>query len=92
MLLLTAPTVIPLIKEAGFDLVWFGIIYVVLSEIGMITPPMGLNLFVIQGISKEKLSDVIKGSIPFFNAMILLILLLCVFPDLVVWLPNLLFG
>jgi len=92
MLLLTAPTVIPLIKEAGFDLIWFGIIYVVLSEIGMITPPMGLNLFVIQGISKEKLSDVIFGSLPFFGAMIVLILLVCVFPDLVIWLPDLLFG
>ncbi len=92
MLLLTAPTVIPLIKEAGFDLVWFGIIYVVLSEIGMITPPMGLNLFVIQGISKEKLSDVIVGSAPFFFLMILLIVLACIFPSMVLWLPDLFFG
>ena len=83
MLLLTAPTVIPLVKEAGFDLIWFGIIYVVTSEIGMITPPMGLNLFIIQGISKEKLSKVIIGAIPFFIAMVIFIFLACVFPGLI---------
>jgi len=92
MLLLTAATVIPLIKQLGFDLIWFGVIYVVLAEIGMITPPMGLNLFVIQGISREDLGKVVIGSIPFFLLMLIAIALLTFFPSLVLWFPNLLFG
>ncbi|MBU2535194.1 MAG: TRAP transporter large permease [Chloroflexi bacterium] len=92
MLLLTAATVIPLIKQMGFDLIWFGVIYVVLAEIGMITPPMGLNLFVIQGISREDLGKVVIGSIPFFFLMLIAIALLTLFPSLILWFPNLLFG
>jgi len=92
MLLLTAATVIPLIKQLGFDLIWFGVIYVVLAEIGMITPPMGLNLFVIQGISREDLGKVVIGSIPFFFLMLFEIALLTFYPTLVLWFPNLLFG
>lgn len=92
MLLLTASTVIPMMKELGFDLIWFGVIYVVAAEIGMITPPMGLNLFVIQGISKENLSKVVIGSVPFFILMIVSIFLFTVFPELILWLPNVIFG
>lgn len=92
MLLLTAATVIPLIDQAGFDLIWFGVVYVILAEIGMVTPPMGLNLFVIQGISKESLSKVVIGSVPFFTLMTVFIALLTAFPSLVLWLPNLIFG
>jgi len=92
MLLLTAATVIPIMKELGFDLIWFGIIYVVTAEIGMITPPMGLNLFVIQGISKDNLSKVVIGSVPFFILMIVSIALFTAFPGLILWLPNIIFG
>jgi len=92
MLLLTASTFIPIVKDLGFDLIWFGIIYVVSSEVGMITPPMGLNLFVIQGISRENLSKVVIGSSPFFLLMIFSIVLFSAFPQLVLWLPNAIFG
>jgi tripartite ATP-independent transporter DctM subunit len=92
IILLTAATVIPIIKGLGFDLVWFGVMYVITAEVGMLTPPMGLNLFVIQGISGERLQKVVKGSVPFFIIMIASIGLFCVFPNLVLWLPNLLFG
>jgi C4-dicarboxylate transporter, DctM subunit len=92
IILLTAATVIPLVKGLGFDLVWFGVMYVITAEIGMLTPPMGLNLFVIQGISKEKLEEVILGSWPFFVIMIASISIFCVFPDLVLALPNSLLG
>lgn len=92
IILLTAATVIPIMKGLGFDLVWFGVMYVITAEIGMLTPPMGLNLFVIQGISGDTLQRVVKGSVPFFIIMTASIVLFCVFPGLVLWLPNLLFG
>jgi C4-dicarboxylate transporter, DctM subunit len=92
IILLTAATVIPIIKGLGFDLIWFGVIYVIIAEVGMLTPPMGLNLFVIQGISGERLSRVVTGSIPFFMIMIASIALFSVKPNLILWFPNLLFG
>jgi TRAP-type C4-dicarboxylate transport system permease large subunit len=66
--------------------------YVITAEVGMLTPPMGLNLFVIQGISGERLGRVVVGSIPFFIIMIASIPLFCFFPKLVLWFPDLLFG
>jgi len=92
ILLLTAATVIPIVEQMGFNLIWFGVIYVVLAEIGMITPPMGLNLFVIQGISREDLWKVVTGSMPFFFIMVVCLAIFTVFPSIVLWLPNLLFG
>lgn len=92
ILLLTAATVIPIVDQMGFNLIWFGVIYVVLAEIGMITPPMGLNLFVIQGISREDLWKVVIGSMPFFFIMVVCLAIFTVFPSIVIWLPTLLFG
>ena len=92
MLVLTASTVIPLIAALGFDLVWFGVSYVVLAEMGMITPPMGINLFVIQGISKTPISRVTAGSFPFFIMMCVGLALMTIFPSIVLFLPQLLFG
>ena len=92
ILLLTAATVIPIVEQMGFNLIWFGVIYVVLAEIGMITPPMGLNLFVIQGISREDLWKVVIGSMPFFFIMVVCLAIFTVFPAIVIWLPTLLFG
>jgi C4-dicarboxylate transporter, DctM subunit len=92
IILLTAPTVIPIMSDMGFNLIWFGIIYVVTAEIGMITPPMGLNLFVIQGISRERISEVILGSAPFFGLMTMMLVVFYIFPEIVLWLPNLIFG
>lgn len=89
IIVMTAATVIPLMDALGFDLIWFGVIYVVLAETGMITPPMGLNLFVIQGISGDELADVIRGSLPFFVIMCLMLVILSVFPSLVLWFPHL---
>jgi len=92
ILLLTASTVLPIISGLGFDLIWFGVVYVVTAEIGMITPPMGLNLFVIQGLSREDLWKVVIGSIPFFFLMLVCLALLTYFPNIILWLPNLIFG
>lgn len=89
MMLLTLPVVYPIMMALGFDGVWFGIIMVILIEIGQITPPVGVNLFVIHGITGKKyLGDIIRGIIPFVFIMILMIVLLTAFPDLVLWLPD----
>ncbi|HER23994.1 MAG TPA: TRAP transporter large permease subunit [Candidatus Atribacteria bacterium] len=92
IIVMTASTVLPIVKELGFDMVWFGVIYVLTAEIGMITPPMGLNLFVVQGISKENIVKVIQGSIPFLFLMIIFLGICIWFPSLILWLPNRLFG
>jgi len=91
MMVLTIPTVLPIVIALGYDPLWFGVVLVVLAEIGMLTPPMGLNLFVIYGISREKLGEVILGSVPFFLIMLVCLALLTAVPNLVLWLPSLMY-
>jgi len=90
MTFITLPTIYPLVHAAGFDLVWFGVIFTITMEIAVLTPPVGLNLFVIQGIGGEKVSifDVIVGCLPFLAAMAILIALLIAWPQLAMWLPG----
>ncbi|MEZ8283864.1 TRAP transporter large permease [Vibrio splendidus] len=90
MTFITLPTLFPLIQASGFDLIWFGVIYTITMEVAVLTPPVGLNLYVIQSIEKDRLTivDVIKGCLPFIGALILLIVLMVIFPQLAVWLPN----
>jgi len=89
IMILTMPTMLPVLVGFGYDLVWFGVIVVMLSETGMITPPVGLNLFVVQGMSKESLGDVVKGSMPFFFMMLVGIAIITAAPSLALWLPSL---
>ncbi len=89
MILLTIPVVFPLVTGMGFDPIWFGIIVVSVAEIGLITPPIGINLFIIQGVvSRLRQADVMRGVIPFIVADIVRILLLVGFPGLVLFLPS----
>ncbi|MEZ9721118.1 TRAP transporter large permease [Vibrio splendidus] len=90
MTFITLPTLFPLIQVSGFDLIWFGVIYTITMEVAVLTPPVGLNLYVIQSIEKDRLTivDVIKGCLPFIGALIFLIVLMVIFPQLAVWLPN----
>lgn len=90
MTFITLPTLFPLIQASGFDLIWFGVIYTITMEVAVLTPPVGLNLYVIQSIEKDRLTivDVIKGCLPFIGALIFLIVLMVIFPQLAVWLPN----
>jgi tripartite ATP-independent transporter DctM subunit len=89
MVLLTLPIFFPIVVHLGFDPVWFGIVMVVWLEIGFITPPVGLNLFVIQGmLPGSSATDVIRGTTPFVILMILLVALLFLFPELALWLPK----
>ena len=93
MLVLTIPFVAPIIKNLGFDFIWFGVLYVVLAEIGLVTPPFGLNLFVLKGVvPKYEITHIFAGTIPFLIPTCILIVLMIVFPDLVLWLPNLLYS
>lgn len=90
IMVITIPALLPTLNSFGIDLVWFGVVAVVLSEIGMITPPMGLNLFIIQGISKEGLDKVVIGSIPYFFIMLVEIAILSAFPAIILWFPSIL--
>ena len=93
MLVLTIPFVAPIIKSLGFDFIWFGVLYVVLAEIGLVTPPFGLNLFVLRGVvPKYEITYIFAGTIPFLIPTCILIVLMILFPDLVLWLPNLLYS
>ena len=93
MVIGTIPIVFPLITALGIDAVWFGIYLVVMAELALITPPVGMNLYVVQGIRKEGLiTDVIVGTLPFMFMMLLLVVLLVVWPELALWLPRVSFG
>jgi len=90
MTFITLPTIFPLMAAAGFDLIWFGVVYTITMEIAVLTPPVGLNLYVIQGISKGQVTimEVIKGCLPFIAALVLLIVILVAFPQTALWLPE----
>lgn len=92
MIFITLPTLYPLVSAAGYDLVWFGIVYTITMEIAVLTPPVGLNLYVLQGLSPPgnpvSITDVIMGCLPFIAALGLMIGLLLLFPDLALWLPS----
>jgi tripartite ATP-independent transporter DctM subunit len=89
VMIIILPILFPLVTGLGFDPVWFGIIMVVWLEIGLITPPVGLNLFVIQNMMRGTTAgDVTRGTTPYVVLMIVLVVLLFLFPDLALWLPR----
>ena len=93
IILMTAPIILPPLKAAGFDLVWFGIVMTVVMELGLIHPPVGLNIFVIKNVAPDiPLKDVIWGVMPFVGLMIFSVVLLCLFPGIATWLPDLVMG
>lgn len=88
MLVTTAPFVVPIVLAEGFDPVWFGVLMMVLSQLGMIAPPVGINLFVVQGVrGTGSLNDVIIGAAPFAVTMLVMVGLLIAFPQIALWLP-----
>ena len=90
MTFITLPTLFPLVAASGFDLIWFGVIYTITMEIAVLTPPVGLNLYVIQGLARKDITimDVITGCLPFIGVLVLLLFLLIQFPILATWLPS----
>lgn len=93
VILMAAPILLPIILTAGFDPIWFAVILTINMEIGLISPPVGLNLYVINGIAPDiKLKTILVGSLPYVGCMVLAIVLLCLFPDLVTFLPDMIMG
>jgi C4-dicarboxylate transporter DctM subunit len=93
LVLITVPVFLPVVVQAGFDPIWFGVIVVIVVELGMIHPPVGMNLFVIQAqVPDISILSVYKGTLPFLIAPILLLVLLLLFPQLALYLPNRLYG
>jgi C4-dicarboxylate transporter, DctM subunit len=93
VILMTAPVLLPIILQAGFDPYWFAVVLTINMEIGLITPPVGLNLYVINGIAPDiSLRSILVGSLPFVGCMVVGIILLCIFPEIATWLPDLIMG
>ncbi len=89
MMVATVPIIAPIMFKAGYDPIWFGILIVILMETAMITPPVGINLYVVQGLRKRgRIDDVIIGAAPFVVAMLVMIAILSYWPSLALWLPR----
>jgi tripartite ATP-independent transporter DctM subunit len=92
MILLTLPAIYPSVISLGFDPVWFGVVVVVLMEMGQITPPVGINVFALSSVASDvPMASIFRYIVPFFISMLMLVMLLAVFPEIATWLPSLLF-
>lgn len=93
VILMSAPILLPVIVNAGFDPYWFAVILTINMEIGLITPPVGLNLYVINGIAPDiRLQTILKGAMPYVLCMVVAIIILCFFPEIATWLPETVIG
>jgi TRAP-type C4-dicarboxylate transport system permease large subunit len=90
MMLTTIPVVFPIVIHMGYDPIWFGIMIIVLMEASLITPPIGINLYVVHGIRSRggKFSDICIGALPFLFAMLVMIVFLLIYPEIATWLPD----
>lgn len=88
MIVMTLPIVLPLVQQAGFTKIWLGIFMVVAVGLAQITPPVGFNLFVVQGLTGEKIGTIAKATMPFFIIMVLFALLMTIFPEIVTYVPD----
>ena len=85
---LTMAIVEPMIRQAGIDVIWFGIFIVIVVEMAQVTPPIGFNLFVLQGMTKHEISYIAKTAIPMVGLMVLMVIIIVVWPELATWLPD----
>ena len=93
IILMTAPVVLPPLRAAGFDLIWFGVAMTIVMEMGLIHPPVGLNIFVIRNVAPDiPLRDVVLGVLPFVALMTLAVIVLCLAPGIATWFPDALLG
>lgn len=93
MLMMTVPIVVPVVVALGYDPIWFGIFLTILIEISLITPPVGINLYVVQSVRGHgSLMDIVYGVLPFLIAMVAMLFILIAFPDLALYLPRLVYG
>jgi C4-dicarboxylate transporter, DctM subunit len=88
-MLMTLPITYPVLMAAGFDPIWAGVVVTVLGECALLTPPVGMGLFVVQGLRPDfKFGDIVGGTMPFFGCIMFLLIILTIFPQLVTWLPT----
>jgi len=93
IILMTAPIILPPLRAAGFDLIWFGVLMTIVMEAGLIHPPVGLNIFVIKNIAPDiPLGAIIRGVLPFVALMLFAVVLICLWPAISTWLPDLVMG
>jgi len=93
IILMTAPIILPPLRAAGFDLVWFGVVMTIVMEMGLIHPPVGLNIFVIKNVAPDiPLRDVVWGVVPFLGLMVGAVVLICLAPGIATWLPDAVLG
>lgn len=92
ILALTVPVVLPLIEQLGFDPIWFGVLVILLAEIGLVTPPLGMNVFVVSSATGRPAEEIFVGVVPYVVGLLVLVVLLAVAPGLVLWLPETMAG
>ncbi|ALG72884.1 C4-dicarboxylate ABC transporter permease [Azospirillum thiophilum] len=92
MVVLTTSVILPMVQQAGIDLLWFGIYIIIVVEMAQITPPVGFNLFVLQSMTGRSIFTIGKASLPFFVLMMVMVALLWIFPGMVSWLPSMMIG
>jgi TRAP-type C4-dicarboxylate transport system permease large subunit len=93
MVLITVPVFLPLVVKFGYDPIWFSILVVIVVEVGLIHPPVGMNLFVIQAQAPDvRITSIYRGIVPFLIAPLVLLVILFLLPGLALWLPKLLYG
>ena len=88
IMVMTLPITLPIVVAAGWDPIWFGVFLVIMIELGLITPPIGFNLFVLQGITGKPIGEIARGAFPFFLLMLLAAVIIAVFPQIALWLPG----
>jgi len=92
MMVLTLPVILPIILALGFDPIWFGVMAVLMMEAGLITPPMGLNIFTVAGVVKDvPIEDIFRGTLPFLLSIFAVVILITIFPTLAIFLPGMMF-
>jgi TRAP-type mannitol/chloroaromatic compound transport system permease large subunit len=94
MLVIVAPLFIPLVRQLGFDLIWYGVLYTITCQIAYMTPPFGYNLFLMRAMAPPEitLADIYRSIIPFVGVMLLALVLIMVFPEIALWLPHVLYN
>jgi TRAP-type C4-dicarboxylate transport system permease large subunit len=88
MVVLTTSIIIPLVQKSGFDLIWFGIYIVLVVEMAQITPPVGFNLYVLQGMTGRNIFTIGRYALPLFFLMVIAVVLVAMFPGIALWLPS----
>lgn len=93
MIIITIPIVAPIMASLGYDLIWFGLLVTMMTECGLLTPPVGMNLFILQGLQPDlPFAEIVRGCFPFFLVILVMVVIMTVFPQLVTFLPDIAFG